>query len=405
MGTVRNTAVRATDQRRLGTYAGAALILQVAVLAILAIRYYVLHDRPCPMVGSDFAIFWAAARVAIEHDAVAVFSPQWMQPIEASLRPIDAFLPWPYPPTFLLVAIPFGLMPFVPALILFATLQIGCYAMVIARLVRSFDGQVRIAIAAFPGMICAAFTMQNSFITLAAAVGALLLLDSSPVLAGACVSILILKPQLGIMFPIAFVCGRHWKALISAGAFSACIIAVSAITFGMRMWVAFFDFLPRFNRVVVEDGVSFWRTMPSTFSLARLAGLPITAAYCLQAIVAILGVGAVAFVWARPSRYELRSAVLGAATLLVQSYFMYYNLLWLILPIAFLLLDSRHVKLQRYEIIVIGLAWLVPAQAFITALTGIGWSFAPIILVAIVAIIIRRSSAMSGFRLMSSRRP
>ncbi|MDF3086693.1 glycosyltransferase 87 family protein, partial [Burkholderia sola] len=104
-------------------------------------------------------IFWAAARVAIEHGAAAIFSPGWMQPIEAALRPFDDFAPWPYPPTFLLVILPFGLVPFAFALVVFATLQIACYAAVVARVVRPLDAQLRVAIAAFPGLLGAALTM------------------------------------------------------------------------------------------------------------------------------------------------------------------------------------------------------------------------------------------------------
>lgn len=394
METVQKAADRQPDARRVGTYSAAALFLQIAFLSVFVVRYYVWHDKHSPMVGSDFAIFWAAARVALEHGAAAVFSPQWMQPIEAALRPVDGFAPWPYPPTFLLVVLPFGLISFVPSLVLFGMLQISCYAAVIARLTRPLDMQLRMAIAAFPGLIGAALTMQNSFITAAAAAGALILLDASPVGAGACVAILIIKPQFGILFPIAFICGRHWKALISAGVFSAGIIGLSVAAFGVGMWAAFFEFLPRFNRAVIEYGISFWSNMPSTFALARLAGLPINVAYIVQACIAVFGIAALVYVWTQRPRIELRGAALCAASLLVQSYFMYYDLLWLVLPIAFLLLDSRHAKLQRHEIVAIGFAWLVPAQAFVTMLAGVGRSFAPIVLLALLAIVVRRTRVM-----------
>lgn len=141
METIRGSDDRMVDARRVATYAAAALVLQLLFLVVWAIRYYGLHDRSAPMVGSDFAIFWATARVALEHGPTAIFSPQWIQPIEAALRPFDNFAPWPYPPTFLLVVIPFGLLAFVPALVLFGVLAIACYAAVVARLTRPLDGQ------------------------------------------------------------------------------------------------------------------------------------------------------------------------------------------------------------------------------------------------------------------------
>ncbi|VWC58026.1 PF09594 family protein [Burkholderia aenigmatica] len=393
MGTVHRSGGRAADARRLGTYAAVVLALQIVILAVWAFRYYGLHDRASPMVGSDFAVFWTAARVAIEHGAAAIFSPRVMQPIEAALRPLADFTPWPYPPTFLLVIIPFGLVPFVAALVMFGVLQIACYTAVLARLVRPLDGQLRIAIAAFPGLIGAALPMQNAFLTVAAAAAALMLLESSPVVAGACIAVLVVKPQFGILFPLALVCGRHWKALISAGVFSAGIVAVSVAAFGVRAWAAFFAFMPEFHRNVVEYGDTFRRGMPSTMSLARAAGLPVGSAYVVHVVVAILAAAAVACVWMRRARFELRAAAVAAGTLLVQPYYMYYDLLWLVLPIAYLMLDARHVRLRRSEVVVVVLAWVAPAQAFIATITGTGWPVASVILIAVLAMIVRRSGA------------
>ncbi|WP_440622745.1 glycosyltransferase family 87 protein [Burkholderia sp. 22313] len=369
-----------------------ALVLQLLFLAVWVIRYYRWHDRSAPMVGSDFAIFWATARVALEHGATAIFSPHWIQPIEAALRPFDDFAPWPYPPTFLLVVIPFGWMSFPRAVMLFGVLSVGCYAAVVARLTRPLDGQWRLAVAAFPGLIGAALTMQNAFLTAAAAGAALLLLRSRPIVAGACIATLLMKPQYGVLFPLALICGRHWKALVSAGVFGAAIVATSVAVFGGRAWAAFYAFLPTFNRGVIEYGATLWRGMPSMCGLARAAGLPVEAAYGVQACVAVAAAAAVAYVWLRAARFELRAAALAAATLLVQPYYMYYDLLWLVLPLIFLLLDCRNVRPNRFETAVLALTWIAPAQAFAAVITGTMWPVASAILVAVLAMVVRRAS-------------
>ncbi|RQS23521.1 glycosyltransferase family 87 protein [Burkholderia sp. Bp8998] len=392
METVRGSDDRASDARRVGTYAVAALAMQIVFLTVWVIRYYLLHDRSAPMVGSDFAIFWATARVALEHGPTAIFSPQWIQPIEAALRPFDDFAPWPYPPTFLLVVIPFGSMPFASAVALFGVLTIGCYAAVVARLTRSLDGQWRLAVAAFPGLIGAALTMQNAFLTVAAAGAALLLLRSRPVVAGACVAILMVKPQYGVLFPLALICGRHWKALVSAGVFSAAIVATSVAVFGWRAWTAFFAFLPTFNRGMIEYGETLWRGMPSICGLARAAGLSVPIAYAIQAGVAVPAAAACMYVWTRAARFELRAATLAAATLLVQPYYMYYDLLWLVLPLIFLVIDFRNVRPNRLEMAVVALVWIAPAQAFVAMISGTTWPVASAILVAVLAVVVRRSA-------------
>ncbi|WP_269501039.1 glycosyltransferase family 87 protein [Burkholderia sp. IMCC1007] len=383
---------RAVDARRVGTYAAVALALQIIAVVVWIIRYYRLHDRSAPMVGSDFAIFWAAARVALEHGATAIFSPQWLQPIEAALRPSGEFAPWPYPPTFLLVVMPFGLLSFGRAIVVFGLLTIGCYAAVVARLARPLDAQRQLAIAAFPGLIGAVLTMQNAFLTVAAAGAALLLLRSRPIVAGACIALLMMKPQYGVLFPLALMCGRHWKALVSAGMFSVAFVAASVAAFGTDAWTAFIAFLPIFNRGVVEYGVTFWRGMPSLFAMVRAAGAPLPLAYGVHASVAVMTVAAVAYVWMRAARYELRAAALAAATLLVQPYYMYYDLLWLVLPVIFLLLDCRNVRPDRIDIAVIALAWIAPAQAFVSVITGTMWPVASVVLIAVLAVIVRRAA-------------
>ncbi|WP_257146352.1 glycosyltransferase family 87 protein [Burkholderia sp. JKS000303] len=392
METTHGSGDRAVDARRVGTYATAALALQIIAVVVWVFRYYRLHDRSAPMVGSDFAVFWAAARVALEHGPTAIFSPQWIQPIEAALRPSGEFAPWPYPPTFLLVVIPFGLVSFARAIVAFGVLSIACYAAVVVRLARPLDAQRQLAIAAFPGLIGAVLTMQNAFLTVAAAGAALLLLRSRPIAAGACIALLMMKPQYGVLFPLALICGRHWKALVSAGMFSVAFVAASVAAFGADAWRAFISFLPTFNRGVVEYGETFWRGMPSLFAMVRAAGAPLPLAYGVHASVAVMAVAAFAYVWIRGARFELRAAALAAATLLVQPYYMYYDLLWLVLPVIFLLLDCRNIRPDRLDIAVIALAWIAPAQAFIAVITGTMWPVSSVILVAVLAVIVRRTA-------------
>ncbi|MEN3967599.1 glycosyltransferase family 87 protein, partial [Mammaliicoccus sciuri] len=73
---------------------------------------------------------------------------------------------------------------------------------------------------AFPGVWVTLVTGQNSLFTAAAAGAALVLLRRSPVAAGACIAMLCIKPQLGILFPLYLLCERQWRTLASAAFFS-----------------------------------------------------------------------------------------------------------------------------------------------------------------------------------------
>jgi hypothetical protein len=93
-------------------------------------------------------------------------------------------------------------------------------------------------------------------------------------------------------------------------------------------------------------------------------GGSITAAYAAQALVAIPTVAATAYFWLKDARFELRASALIISTLLVQPYFMYYDLAWLAIPIVFLMRDAKVAKLSRLEWVLIGAAWLLPVEVF-----------------------------------------
>lgn len=384
-----------TRQRvsRASLYAGAALVTQIAALAIWGVKYYMLNDRTAPMVGIDFGVFWAAARVAIEHGAPAVFSADWMQPIEAEIRPTGAYAPFPYPPTFLLAVLPFGALKFAGAVALFTALGLSAYSAVIARLCRGTGRSALLVVAAFPGAALAIYAGQNSLLTAAAAGGALALMEVAPLRAGACIAFLAIKPQFGILFPLALLCGRHWKVLSASAilvvAFAACTTAV----LGIDAWRAYLSYLPDFTRSLLLNGDDHWAGMPTVFAAARMAGLPVAGAYACHMLVAVPAAISASYLWAVRARFELRAAALSTATLLMQPYMMSYDLAWLGLPIALLAHDATHRELSRVDRAIIGIAWLMPVQACCVHIFPLPFHLAPAAMVALLAVAMQRHVA------------
>jgi hypothetical protein len=394
---MESTSTRACiSTARIEFYALAALALQLLILTIWSVRYYVLRESAAPMVGIDFGVFWSAARVALEHGAASVFSASWMQPIESTVRSAAGFSPWPYPPTFLLAVLPFGLLPFGWAFALFTVLGVCVYGAVIAQLSRGVARSTALGLAAFPGAALAIYAGQNSLLTAAAAGGALVLLEpdseskSSPIFAGVCIALLAVKPQFGVFFPLALICGRRWTVLIASAAFSLLFAAVSVAALGGEAWTAFASYLPEFDHLALQHGKGLWRGMPTIFATARLAGLSINASYAIHAAVAIPAVVFLAYLWIKPARFELRAAALTIATMLVQPYMMSYDLAWLALPIAFLIRDAKAHALSRGEWAMLGIAWLMPAQAFFAGVFQLPYQLAPAALVALLAMTARR---------------
>lgn len=388
------TGLKRFGARRIRVYALAALALQVLALMIWTVRFYVLEDRTAPMVGYDFSVFWSAARIALERDASSVFSAQWLQPLEAAVRHQGGYSPWPYPPTFLLAVVPFGLLPFAGALALYLGLGLCAYAAMLSRISRKVDHAWLPLLAAFPGIPVAAGMGQNTLLTVSAAGAALVLLETRSALAGACIAMLAIKPQFGVLFPLALVCGRQWKTLGVAALCTSIFLGGSVLVFGVDAWRAFSAYLPEFNRLAVEQGGSgMWPGMPTVFAICRALGCPVRAAYVVHGLIAAPAVAAVAYLWAARARFELRAAALVCATLLVQPYIMFYDLAWLILPIAFLMRDARIQALRRTEWAVLGAAWVAPLQGVLAAYVGLYLQAVPLVLVALLGMTIRRHLA------------
>ena len=383
--------------RRLTVYAMVAGGLQVLALVIWGIRFYVLNDWSAPMLGYDFSVFWSAARVAVEHHAAAVFSAQWMQPMEESLRHQIGYSPWPYPPTFLLAVLLFGLLPFGAALILYFVLSLSVYAVMLARISRSLDRAWLVWLAAFPGVPVALGLGQNSLLTVSAAGAALALLETHAGLAGVCIAVLGIKPQLGVLFPLALVCGRQWKALVAASLCMLAFVAGSVAVCGVDAWRAFAAYLPEFSRIAVEQGGrEMWLGMPTVFAISRSLGLPVSVAYVVHGLVAAPAVMVMAFLWVKRARFELRATAFVVATLLMQPYVMFYDLVWLILPIVFLMRDARVQPLNRLEWVLLAAAWLAPVQGVLAAYVGLYLQVLPAVLVALLVIAMRRYLASTA---------
>ncbi|SCV00655.1 hypothetical protein CNECB9_750011 [Cupriavidus necator] len=127
------------------------------------------------------------------------------------------YLPWAYPPMFLLFVMPLALFPFAASYLIFIGSTAAIY---IAALIRIVDipGAPRYAVwlpvVAFPGVHEAAIMGQNSLLTAGLAAWGLIHLRARPVLSGVLIGLLSIKPQLALLFPVALVAGRGMEDIV-----------------------------------------------------------------------------------------------------------------------------------------------------------------------------------------------
>jgi hypothetical protein len=366
----------------------------VAVYAVVAIVWVVMStnlvDAKGKPLGYDFITFWAASFLALAGDAAASFDMRRILAVQRMAVPAGTkvFL-WHYPPTFHLVVLPLALLPYIVAYLVWTAGTFAAYLLVLRRFVQR--PETLLVLAAFPGAFINAFHGQNGFLTAALFGAALLHLEARPVLAGMLFGLLSWKPQLGLLVPIALLCGGQWAAFAAAATTTLAFAALSVVVIGSDAWFAFLDNLPLVHSLL-EQGQLPWEKIPSVYAGMRLLGASGGLAYGAHIAVAVIAATLVALFWRRGGSLQLRGAVLVSGSLLIPPYLFDYDLTLLAIPIAILAWDGIQHGWRKGDREVLLAAWLAPLLAPVIA-DYINIPVAKFVTVALLAISVRRCLA------------
>lgn len=372
----------------------AALVLvYLAALAAYALTGDGLADYKGRPLGTDFVSFWAAGRLALDGAPEAAYDLD--RHAEAERRAIGRdtlpYYAWHYPPIFLLLMLPFALLPYGWSLALWLAATLAAYLAVAARLSRD-----RLAIwlaLAFPAAFVNLIHGQNAFLSAALVGGALHLLRTRPAAAGALVGVLAFKPQLGLVVPFALAAGRHWRCFAAAAATVAALAGASLLAFGWPTWQAFAANSGFAWDVTLVQGAAGWPKLQSAFAATRLLGGPAWLGAVVQAAVSVAATAVVVWLWRRPAAFELKAAALPLAALLATPFVLDYDLLLLAPAIAFFAADGARRGFLPWEITALAALWLLPPFARPLA-TAFGVPLAAPVLIAALALVVRRARRM-----------
>ena len=134
---------------------------------------------------------------------------------------------------------PLALLAYLPAFYAWTAVNIGLYLWFVARHRRQHMAAALAAL--FPGAWSSVFAGQNGCLSFAILGGGLCLMVQRPKVAGLLLGLLIYKPQLAVMLPVALIAGRAWQTLTSALLSALLVIVLSALLFGGDSWLAFFE--------------------------------------------------------------------------------------------------------------------------------------------------------------------
>lgn len=310
-----------------------------------------------PFQANDFLEFWVAATLTLAGNAAAVYDFSQFQPALTTAAGAPFLTPWFYPPIYLLMVLPFGLLPYYAAMALWLMINLGIYLWVV-RAIAPHPLTLWLALA-FPGALLNLDYGQNGLLSTALLGGGLLLLSRSPYLAGILLGLLWYKPNLALLIPVALIAGRCWRALGASLATALVLALGSGLIFGWQVWGEFWRVLPQ-PLEAMKTGAAALEQMPTVLSMARMAGGSLTLASVFQVIVALMVLGMTIWVWAQGAPLALRASLLVLGTLLFTPYASQYELARLALPLAWVGWEVAAQHVGPGEKLFLVLGWLTP---------------------------------------------
>jgi Glycosyltransferase family 87 len=338
--------------------------------------------------GTDWMAFYGAARVYLDGRLALIFdAAAFTAYLNADFgwwlaQPV-AFRPWVYPPSFLLLLVPFGTLSLVASYVLFELLSgIALFAALFTASDRR-DARWLAVGSAFLCFGAADNVMQgqNGFLTAALLIGGWRAIPCSPLLGGALLGLLTIKPQFWLLVPVALVAGREWKALAAAIIAAVVLAVASAALFGIEAWLRWLEFARHPDEWIANArlfGTSWFAFLAAhgvSWGLAEAAQMAVAA---ISAIVVYLSGRA-----AMPRDQQL--AILLAATLIAAPHSSFYDTLLLAIAVTLWLVEAvkRGNALLRSEFAL--LVWTAPLFE-----AEIARGFVPLLATAFIAVALLR---------------
>ena len=194
-------------------------------------------------LGQDWMVFDTAAHAYFRHDfALLLNGPRFTDVLNAThtpwLRDKIAFHPWVYPPYTLLLAIPFGVLPW---WLNYVSFQLLSFVGLMAAL-RLWQLKGRAGWLLPAGVVlcpATAFTIgagQNSFFSASLVTAGIFFMYRRPRLAGFLLGLLAFKPQLAVLVPVALAAAGAWIAFAAAAVTVLALLAFSLVVPGVELW-------------------------------------------------------------------------------------------------------------------------------------------------------------------------
>jgi len=342
-------------------------------------------------LGTDFISFYAASKLALSGHPDLVYNVARHFSIEQGVfgGKLHGYTPFFYPPLFLLICLPLALVPYLPALAVWLMVTgFACWRTIASLLGDAANGSV-IAMLAFPGVLLTIGHGQNAFLSTALFGMGILWLDRRASLAGMFFGLLALKPQLGLMIPLALIATGRWRTFFVAGCTVAAFVIITCVSFGIETWQGFFA-ISRLARAALEQDWIGAEKMQSAFAAVRLLHGSLALAYGVQAVVTLAACAVLIPVMRKRPGALAEGATLVTASLLASPFLLDYDLTLLAIPLAWIARAACQSRWLPWEKSVVFCVYIMPLLSRIAA-TYIGVPIGPPVIFAMLLIVARRA--------------
>ena len=240
-------------------------------------------------IGRDFANLWLGGQLALEGKLdLLIDLPAYEALFSATFahNPADTFV-FSYPPHSLLFIAPFAALPFAPAVYAWTLINLVC----VERSVRLMRDDWKLAAAACLSPAALTMVAFGHFGGMLALLVTYVLTraERRPVLAGACLALMTVKPQIALIFAILLMLTGRWRAVLWSVPATLLLVAASVLVFGVRPWVNFITWtVPFHSQLVSGSRVGALGMVISVYSGLLLADLPGRLAQIVQCAFSIV---------------------------------------------------------------------------------------------------------------------
>jgi alpha-1,2-mannosyltransferase len=340
-----------------------AMCLTVQAGANLIKYFHELSDGS--RFGGDFIGFWNAAHRVRHGDFAAIYDPDtWQRILSTTTGPVS--ISWfVYPPFSLFGLWPLGNATYNEAVAAWSLVPLLLYFVLVVLLAKrsglgiganpadAFGGsrmQAYAVLIAFslPFVGANLFSGQTGTIIAVFFLGAAYFWPTRPVLAGVCIGLLAIKPQMGLLMPFALMASGQWRIIAAAAATVLSLIVLSTLWLGIAIWADYFRMSLLFGQLIGAGYDQIRQLAVGPYVSLQGAGMPAALAGFFHVAVsgAVLAATIHAFwrwnsnrqqIAKEDGRLDLRLALLAAGTLLITPYSLSYDTPLLMLSVIPLL--------------------------------------------------------------------